>query len=88
MATGTPSSTHRDYLDRDIKLLWGLSAARCAVCRTSLVADATATDRQVVLGKMGHIYAHRPGGPRADAAKSPDFLRSYENLILVAPITT
>ena len=83
MSTGNPSSSHRDYLDRDIKLLWGLSAARCAVCRTSLVAEATATDRQVVLGKRGHIYAHSPGGSRPDATKSPDFLRSYDNLILV-----
>ncbi|MCU0873430.1 MAG: hypothetical protein MUE50_13900 [Pirellulaceae bacterium] len=83
MGKTNPSSIHRDYLDRDIKLLWGLSAARCAVCRTGLVAEGTPTDRQVVVGKMGHIYAHSPGGPRPDATKSPDFLRSYENLILV-----
>jgi hypothetical protein len=77
------TSSGRHYLDRDIKLLWGLGAARCSICRSRLVAEASADDREVVLGKMGHIYAHSPGGPRYDATKDPKFLRSYENLILV-----
>ncbi len=77
------SSRHRYYNDRDLKLLWGLAAARCAICRESLVAEETQLDSQVVVGKMGHILGHSPGGPRFDASKSPEFLRSYENLILL-----
>lgn len=77
------SSPRRSYYDRDLKLLWGLAAARCAICRESLVAEASETDREVVLGKMGHIYGHSRGGPRFDASKSEAFRRSYENLILV-----
>ena len=83
MSKQPSSSPRRSYNDRDLKLLWGLAAARCAICRTSLVADASENDREVVLGKMGHIFAHSRNGPRRDGTKSAEFLRSYENLILV-----
>lgn len=84
MPNQSPSSSPRRYYnDRDIKLLWGLAAARCAICRESLVADATESDRQVVLGKMGHISGHSNLGPRFDENKTDEFRRSYENLILV-----
>lgn len=84
MPNQSPSpSPRRSYYDRDLKLLWGLAAARCAICRESLVAEASDRDREVVLGKMGHIYGHSSGGPRFDETKSDAFRKSYENLILV-----
>ena len=38
---------------------------------------------QAILGEMAHIVADRPEGPRGDHEKTRDFLRSYENLILL-----
>lgn len=47
------------------------------------MAEASENDREVVLGKMGHIYGHSRGGPRFDESKPESFRKSYENLILV-----
>jgi hypothetical protein len=75
----------RSYGDRDIKLLWGLAAARCsfADCRARLVEDASDQDGEVVLGKIAHIVAHSPGGPRADPLYPASDLDKYPNLILL-----
>lgn len=47
------------------------------------MAEASENDREVVFGKMGHIYGHSRGGPRFDESKPESFQKSYENLILV-----
>jgi hypothetical protein len=68
----TKKTDRRDYLDKDLKLLWGLAAARCGFsapkCRVECVAAATKLDRPAILGEMGHIVAHGKTGPRADPA--------------------
>lgn len=76
----------RSYLDKDIKLLWGLAAARCAYmvkCRIECVAEATGKDRAAVLGKIAHIVAHSDSGPRADPSYPKELRDRYENLILL-----
>ena len=75
----------RDYADKDIKLLWGLAAAKCACpdCRIDCVAPETAQDRASIFGDIAHIVAHGKNGPRADASYPRDLLNKYENLILL-----
>jgi hypothetical protein len=77
----------RNYQDKDIKLLWGLSAAHCAfpLCRRSLVLAETASDPVATIGEMAHIVAHAKGlrAPRVDPT-FPDHLRDkYDNLLLL-----
>lgn len=75
----------RTYDDRDLKLLWGLAAARCSnpKCHIECVAEATETDRAVIFGKIAHIVAHSDAGPRADPSFPKELRRKYENLILL-----
>ncbi len=77
----------RSYQDRELKLLWGMAAARCAFpdCQIVLVAPPTKSDPSVVLGQVSHIVGLEDDGPRGDPAY-PDSLRNkYENLILLCP---
>lgn len=77
----------RRYKERDLKLLWGLAAARCAKpeCRKPLIKEATPTDPHAVVGKIAHIHDLSPslGSPRSDFSLSVDELNAYENLILL-----
>ncbi len=69
--------------DRDRKQLWGLAAAKCAICRHTLVEPAKAEeDRDALIGEEAHIVAQSPGGPRAGVPLNID-IDSYENLILL-----
>lgn len=75
----------RSYFDKDLKLLWGLAAARCACkkCRVECVAEGTAKDRAAIFGKIAHIVAHSDTGPRADPSYPKKLRDKYENLILL-----
>lgn len=77
----------RKYLASDVKLLWGLAAARCGFpqCRQECVEQATDLDRAVVLGKIAHIVPHsnKEGEPRADLSFATELLDRYENWILL-----
>lgn len=77
----------RSYKDRDLKLLWGRSAARCAHpdCRKPLIKEATVQDPHAVTGKIAHIndFSSSQNSPRSDASLSVAELNSYENLILL-----
>lgn len=69
--------------DRDRKKLWGLAAAKCSICKHSLVESAKADeDRDALIGEEAHIVAQSPGGPRAGEPLAVD-VDSYENLILL-----
>lgn len=76
---------NRSYLDKDIKLLWGLAAARCAYpgCRILCIAEGTALNRSAIFGKIAHIVAHSDSGPRADLDYPKELRDRYENLILL-----
>lgn len=76
-------SASRSYLQRDLKLLWGLAAGRCSKCKREVAAEATAEDRAAVLGDIAHIAAHGDDGPRVEPSLSADERRRYANLILL-----
>lgn len=71
--------------DKDIKILFSLSAGRCAFpgCRTECVIQETALDSHAVIGKIAHIYAHSDKGPRANDALGAKERDSYPNWILL-----
>jgi len=77
----------RSYKDRDLKLLWGLAAARCSNpnCRKPLIKETTENDPHAVLGKIAHIndFSPSPGSPRSDPSLTVQELNAYENLILL-----
>lgn len=57
----------RKYPLRDVKLLWALSAARCAFpgCREPcVVAPESEVDKHAIIGDIAHIYPHSKEGPR------------------------
>ena len=75
----------RSYTGKDIKLLWGLAAARCSFpnCRIECVVPASNLDKTAIIGKIAHIVAHSENGPRADPTYSSELRDSYENIILL-----
>ncbi|MCX5727746.1 MAG: HNH endonuclease [Nitrospirae bacterium] len=77
----------RSYTDRDLKLLWGLAAARCSHpdCRKPLIREATKDDPHAVLGKIAHIsdFSPSPDSPRTDPSLTVSELNAYDNLILL-----
>ncbi len=77
----------RKYPKKDIKILYGRAAARCAfmTCRHELVLNETPTDETKQIGKIAHIVAHSEGGPRSDSTYPKDKLDTYENWILLCP---
>lgn len=69
--------------EKDIKMLWGLSAGRCSRpgCEQECIRFLDASD-PTVIGEMAHVIAKQPGGPRGRPEGGSD---SYENLILLCP---
>jgi hypothetical protein len=83
--TNDKKTQARYYTEKDIKLVWGLAAARCAFpgCRVECVAEETEHDRAATYGRIAHIAAHSDTGPRADASLSKKDRDKYENLLLL-----
>lgn len=81
MATTTKPS--RKVSERDIKMLYGLSAARCNICEKVLFAPKIDEDGYVHIGQMAHniAYSEHESAPRAIDGMSGD--NSYQNLILL-----
>ncbi|ADE17028.1 hypothetical protein Nhal_4020 (plasmid) [Nitrosococcus halophilus Nc 4] len=67
--------------DRDIKILWGRSGNRCAICKLELTPDGT----RETLGEMAHIVARSPDGPRGGESLPLEERDRYDNLILLCP---
>lgn len=84
MSNTTPN---RKYPLPDVKILYGLAKAMCAFpeCRKDLILEQFGTDKQKQIGKIGHIIAHSPKGPRYDSSYSKEKLDTYENWILLCP---
>jgi hypothetical protein len=70
---------------RDIKLLWGRSGARCALCRSHLAHDKEHATGAFHLGEHAHIVAAESDGPRGTSPLSGAERDSYPNLILLCP---
>jgi hypothetical protein len=71
--------------EKDVKLLWGRAAERCAFrgCRKVLSKTPDAASAAYPLGKQAHIVSHAPGGIRDDPELTQAERDSYANLILV-----
>jgi hypothetical protein len=70
---------------KDVKLLYGRSAGRCAfpTCRIDCAIAANELDEAALISKIAHIVAHGDKGPRADATLPPAQRDRYDNLILL-----
>lgn len=75
----------RRYPPRDVKLLFGYSAARCAFpgCGRLCIEPRTGVDRDVVTAVIAHIEAHSDGGPRSNVALTADERDCYGNWVLL-----
>jgi hypothetical protein len=72
--------------EKDVKLLWGRAAERCAFadCRKVLTkTPEAAASGGYPLGKQAHIVSHAPGGIRDDPTLMQTERDSYANMILV-----
>ncbi|AYR19467.1 HNH endonuclease [Alcaligenes faecalis] len=70
---------------KDIKILWGRSGNRCAICRTQLTQDAAAVSATFTLGEQAHIVGEKDNAARGESPLSPEERDSYHNLILLCP---
>lgn len=75
----------RQYPERDLKLLWGLSAGRCAFpgCYKECIHPKSEFDRHAIVGKIAHIEAHSDKGPRANPNLTPKERDCYDNWLLL-----
>lgn len=70
---------------KDIKLLWGRSGNRCALCQTTLTQDKEAVTSSFTLGEQAHIVGEKEGAARGKSPVSLEERNSYHNLILLCP---
>ena len=70
---------------RDLKLLWGRAASRCAICHRELTQDTSVSSSAILIGEHAHIVAEQRGGPRGRSILDSDQRNSYANLILLCP---
>ncbi len=70
---------------QDIKLLWGRSGSRCALCKNELSFDPEHAREAVPLGEQAHIVAREENGPRGHSILSAEERDHYSNLILLCP---
>ncbi len=72
---------------KDIKLLWGRAASRCAFpeCRRSLTQDALNSSESSPLGEQAHIIGEKEDAARGISPLSLAERNSYANLILLCP---
>ncbi|WP_161937749.1 HNH endonuclease signature motif containing protein [Aquitalea pelogenes] len=70
---------------KDIKLLWGRSGNRCAICRVVLTQDALSVTSSFTLGEQAHIVGDKSGSARSTSPLTAEQRDSYHNLILLCP---
>ena len=77
----------RSIKQKDLKILFGRAAGRCAfpTCRVELVASKTEFDSAQVIANVAHIVAHSDDGPRADPTYPRAQRSAYDNLVLLCP---
>lgn len=71
--------------ERDIKLLWGRSGNRCAICRKELAQDKASAKGAFLLGEHAHIVGEKTGSPRGDSLLNENERNGYHNRILLCP---
>lgn len=70
---------------KDIKLLWGRAANRCAICRVELSEDAKSVTSSFNLGEQAHIVGEREAAARGKSPFTEAERNSYHNIILLCP---
>jgi hypothetical protein len=70
---------------RDLKLLWGRAANRCAMCRLELSQGGGLGATSYTLGEQAHIVGEKPGAARGISQLLQDERDGYHNLILLCP---
>ncbi len=70
---------------KDIKILWGRSGNRCAICRTLLTQDKEAVNGSITFGEQAHIIGEKENAPRGSSSLTLEERNSYHNLILLCP---
>lgn len=66
---------------KDIKLLWGRSGNRCAICKIELSPDGSVE----TIGEIAHIVSRTREGPRGNDALLLSKRDDYSNLMLLCP---
>ena len=72
-------------LQKDIKLLWGRAASRCAICQKQLCQDKANVSSSFPFGEQAHIVAEKENGARGKSVLTLEERNSYHNLILLCP---
>ena len=77
----------RNYSQKTLKILFGLSGNQCAhpKCTNNVIEPATEKSDAAVIAQICHIYAISDDGPRGKAGLTNEELNSPENLILLCP---
>ena len=77
----------RNYSQKTLKILFGLSGNQCAhpKCTNNVIEPATDKSDAAVIAQICHIYAISDDGPRGKAGLTNEELNSPENLILLCP---
>lgn len=70
---------------KDIKLLWGRSGNRCAICKKELTQDKKSVIAAYTLGEQAHIVGEKNNAARGISPLSEKERNSYHNLILLCP---
>jgi hypothetical protein len=71
--------------EKSIKLLWGRSGNRCALCKAELSHDSETANKSFPLGEQAHIIGETNGSPRGQSILSSDEREQYHNRILLCP---
>lgn len=69
---------------RDMKILWGRSSYKCAICRTNLIEEKR-ENNQYIIGEMAHIKGENLNSARYDPHMTDEERNGYDNLILLCP---
>ena len=85
MAAHQPGESLMSISQKDIKLLWGRSGGRCAICRKELSQDPQAATGPFPIGEQAHIVGDKQDAPRGKSMLSEQERNSYPNLILLCP---
>ncbi|MGE5502326.1 MAG: hypothetical protein ACM3W4_10410, partial [Ignavibacteriales bacterium] len=71
--------------EKDVKLLWGRAANRCAICRTELSQDSNVSSSSFTLGEQAHIVGEKDGAARGKSILTAEEREGYHNRILLCP---
>jgi hypothetical protein len=70
---------------KDIKLLWGRSGNRCAICRIELSQEPLGSNSAFTLGEQAHIVGESNEAARGNSLLTPEERETYHNRILLCP---